>query len=56
MKNKVSKNNHDDQKRIDLLQQKNDALQLKLDTAQQKLDDLKKIEKSMGEREIAPIK
>jgi hypothetical protein len=54
--NKLSKNNHDDQKRIDSLQQKNDALQLKLDTAQQKLDDLKKIEKSMGEREIAPKK
>jgi hypothetical protein len=40
--NKVSKNNH--------------ALQLKLDAAQQKLDDLKKIEKSMGEREILPKK
>jgi len=54
--NKVNKINHDDQKHIELLQQKNDALQLKLDAAQQKLDDLKKIEKSMGEREIAPKK
>jgi len=54
--NKVNKTNHDDQKHIELLQQKNDTLQLKLDAAQQKLDDLKKIEKSMGEREIAPKK
>ncbi len=52
--NKVNKNIHDDSKRVDLLQQKNEALQLKLDAAQQKLDDLKKIEKSMGERESLP--
>lgn len=52
--NKVSKNYHDDGKRVELLQQKNEALQLKLDAAQQKLDDLKKIEKSMGERENMP--
>jgi hypothetical protein len=49
--NKVSKNTHDDSKRVELLLQKNEALQIKLDAAQQKLDDLKKIEKSMGERE-----
>lgn len=54
--NKVAKNNRDDQKRIELLQQKNEALQLKLEAAQQKLDELKNIEKSMGEREIAPKK
>ncbi|MGB7815971.1 MAG: hypothetical protein WBL28_06450 [Methylotenera sp.] len=54
--NKVAKNNRDDQKRVELLQQKNEALQLKLDAAQQKLDELKNIEKSMGEREIAPKK
>ncbi len=52
--NKVSKNNHDDAKRVEQLLQKNEALQLKLDAAQQKLDDLKKIEKSMGERENMP--
>lgn len=52
--NKAAKNNRDDQKRVELLQQKNEALQLKLDAAQQKLDELKNIEKSMGEREIAP--
>ena len=56
--NKVSKNNIDDQKRVDSLQQKNEALQLKLEVlqqkleaSQQKLDALKKIEKSMGERD-----
>lgn len=54
--NKVSKNNRDDQKRVELLQQKNEALQLKLEAAQQKLDELKNIEKSMGEREITPKK
>jgi hypothetical protein len=52
--NKVSKNNHDDQKRVELLQQKNEALQLKLEAAQQKLDELKNIEKSMGKRELTP--
>jgi hypothetical protein len=52
--NKVSKNTHDDSKRVELLLQKNEALQIKLDAAQQKLDDLKKIEKSMGERESLP--
>lgn len=51
--NKVGKNNHDDQKRADLLQQKNEALQLKLEAAQQKIDELKNIEKSIGEREGA---
>ncbi len=49
--NKVGKNNHDDQKRAELLQQKNEALQLKLEAAQQKIDELKNIEKSIGERE-----
>ena len=59
--NKVSKNNNDDQKRVDNLQQKNEALQLKLEAtqqkleaSQQKLDELKKIEKSMGERDSKP--
>lgn len=56
--NKVAKNTHDDTKRAELLQQKNEVLQIKLDAtqqkleaSQQKLDELKKIEKSMGERE-----
>jgi len=53
--NKVNKNNHDDQKRAELLQQKNEALQIKLEAAQQKLDELKNIEKSMGERDL-PVK
>ena len=66
--NKGTKYNGDDQKRVDSLQQKNEALQLKLEaaqqkleasqqkleTSQQKLDELKKIEKSMGERESKP--
>lgn len=43
-----------DDKRIELLLQKNEALQLKLDVTQQKLDGLKNIEKSMGEREAQP--
>ena len=51
--NKVGKNNHDDQKRVEMLQQKNEALQLKLEAAQQKIDELKNIEKSIGEREGA---
>jgi vacuolar-type H+-ATPase catalytic subunit A/Vma1 len=54
--NKANKNNHDDQKRVELLQQKNEALQLKLEAAQQKLDEIKNIEKSMGERELNPKK
>jgi hypothetical protein len=68
--NKVGKNNRDDQKRADTMQQKNEALQqkleaaqqkleasqLKLDAAQQKINELKNIEKSMGEREPAPRK
>lgn len=52
--NKVNKNNHDDSKRVEQLLQKNEALQAKLDAAQQKLDELKKIEKSMNERESMP--
>lgn len=66
--NKPGKNSNGEPKRTDNLQQKNDALQLKLDatqqklesaqqkleTAQQKLDELKKIEKSMGERDVTP--
>jgi hypothetical protein len=66
--NKSPKNNGDEQKRGDGLQQKNEALQLKLEAAQQKLeasqqkleasqqklDELKKIEKSMGERDSKP--
>ncbi len=54
--NKVNKGNKDDQKRADMLQQKNEALQQKLESAQQKLDELKNIEKSMGERDPAPHK
>lgn len=59
--NKLTKYNNGDPKRLDSLQQKNEALQTKLDAtqqkleaAQQKLDELKKIEKSMGERETTP--
>lgn len=59
--NKTAKNNNGDPKRVDSLQQKNESLQLKLDitqqkleAAQQKLDELKKIEKSMGERDVSP--
>ncbi len=55
--NKAAKNNNGDPKRLESLQQKNEVLQIKLDVtqqkleaAQQKLDELKKIEKSMGER------
>ena len=54
--NKANKGNKDDQKRAEMLQQKNEALQQKLETAQQKLDELKNIEKSMGERDPAPHK
>jgi hypothetical protein len=61
--NKPSKNNNSDQKRMDSLQQNNEGLQTKLEltqqkleAAQQKLDELRKIEKSMGERESAPKK
>jgi hypothetical protein len=61
--NKVGKNNNGDNKRADALQQKNEALQGKLDVtqqkleaAQQKLDELRKIEKSMGERDVTPKK
>jgi hypothetical protein len=63
MANKPSKNNNGDNKRVDSLQQKNEALQTKLDltqqkleAAQQKLDELRKIEKSMGERDATPKK
>jgi hypothetical protein len=59
--NKLTKFSNGDPKRLETLQQKNEALQMKLDatqhkleTAQQKLDELKKIEKSMGERDVAP--
>ena len=68
--NKFGKNNNGEPKRLDSLQQKNENLQQKLDAtqqkleisqqkldaAQQKLDELKKIEKSMGERDTAPKK
>ncbi len=61
--NKIGKNNRDEQKRADLMQQKNEVLQqkleasqLKLEAAQQKINELKNIEKSMGEREPAPRK
>lgn len=63
MINKVAKSNSGDPKRLESLQQKNEALQIKLEAAQQKLeaaqqklDELKKIEKSMGEREATPKK
>ena len=68
MANKMAKQNNGDPKKLDGMQQKNEALQLKLeasqqkleitqqklDTAQQKLDELKKIEKSMSERDVFP--
>lgn len=68
--NKAAKNNNGDPMRLESLLQKNEALQIKLDAtqqkleaslqkleaAQQKLDELKKIEKSMGEREAIPEK
>ena len=68
--NKAAKGNNGDPKRLESLQQKNETLQIKLDAtqqkletslqkldaAQQKLDELKKIEKSMGEREATPKK
>ncbi len=59
--NKLTKFSNGDPKRLETLQQKNEALQIKLDAtqhkleaAQQKLDELKKIEKSMGERDVTP--
>ncbi len=66
--NKQAKNSNGEPKRLESLQQKNEALQQKLEVtqqkleasqnkleaAQQKLDELKKIEKSMGERDTAP--
>lgn len=61
--NKANKNNRDDQKRLESVLQKNEALQVKLDATQQKLEavqqklnELKNIEKSMSERELAPRK
>lgn len=68
MANKTIKNTNSEPKRTDNLLQKNEALQQKLEatqqkldaaqqkleTAQQKLDELKKIEKSMGERDAVP--
>lgn len=61
MVNKANKSINGEPKRLESLQQKNEALQTKLDAtqqkldaAQQKLDELKKIEKSMGEREATP--
>jgi TolA-binding protein len=63
MVNKPIKTTIGEPKRADNLQQKNEALQTKLDAtqqkleaAQQKLDELRKIEKSMGEREALPKK
>ena len=68
--NKAAKSNNGDPKRLENLQQKNEALQMKLDAMQQKLDatqqkldaslqkldELRKIEKSMGERDATPQK
>ncbi len=61
--NKPAKPVNGEPKRLESLQQKNEALQQKLEAtqqkleaAQQKLDELKKIEKSMGERELIPNK
>ncbi|MDO9205834.1 MAG: hypothetical protein Q7T42_12555 [Methylotenera sp.] len=61
--NKANKSNRDDQKRVESAQQKNEVLQVKLDATQQKLEavqqklnELKNIEKSMSERELAPRK
>lgn len=44
----------DEQKRIEILQQKNINLQLNLDAAQKKIQELRNIEKLMGERELSP--
>lgn len=44
------------QQKLMTTQQKLDATQLKLEAAQQKIDELKNIEKSMGQRELAPKK
>jgi hypothetical protein len=59
--NRLTKSSNGEPKRLESLLQKNEALQAKLDAAQQKLeaahqklDELKKIEKSMGERETTP--
>jgi preprotein translocase subunit SecG len=59
--NKLNKNNREDEKRADslqqkndALQQKNDALQTKLTAAEQKLVELKNIEKTMGTRDLTP--
>jgi hypothetical protein len=61
--NKPIKTTNAEPKRTDNLLQKNEVLQTKLDAtqqkleaAQQKLDELRKIEKSMGEREALPKK
>ncbi|HQO16777.1 MAG TPA: hypothetical protein PLG02_07420 [Methylotenera sp.] len=61
--NKASKTSREDQKRLETMQQKQEALQTKLENTQQKLeaalqkiDELKNIEKSMGQREVAPKK
>ena len=68
--NKQAKSSNGEPKRLESLQQKNEALQQrlevtqqkleasqnKLEAAQQKLDELKKIEKSMGERDTSPKK
>lgn len=61
--NKASKISREDQKKLETMQQKQEALQTKLENtqqkleaAQQKIDELKNIEKSMGQREVAPKK
>ncbi len=49
---KVKSDNKAQQQRIDALQQKNEQLQQKYEALEQKLDALKKIEKTMGDRDV----
>ncbi|HPB91846.1 MAG TPA: hypothetical protein PLD80_10095 [Rugosibacter sp.] len=49
---KVKSDNKAQQQRIDALQQKNEQLQQKYEALEQKLDALKKIEKTMGDRDL----
>lgn len=56
-KNDTLQNKFDSsQQKLITTQQKLDTTQFKLEAAQQKIDELKNIEKSMGQREVAPKK
>ena len=54
--NKLSKRSHQDDKLVEQLQSKLESAQQKLEATEQKMNELKNIEKSMGERELVPIK